>query len=294
MKIVVCFKPIADYARLSQEDWKWDENHRIDTSFVRRIFNCFEESALEIALMLSGTSEHASDLIELTALTVDNQQGDLFLKQLLAVGYHHGVRIQCQKNPDLRFTPMVISHLISAYIQKQGHDLVILGMQGGEGDNGQTGFLVAERLGWPCIGEVSRIIREESSDCLKVTSRMDGATRVQTVKLPLVLIIGDSLDSPYLRVPNLKQKLHAKKKQVTLVSDLELGLYIDPLTNNNLTDNNLTNNDLTNKPIPKADKTLMDLQRPQASQSCVFIEGKNAREQARHLYDQYLKERLPQ
>jgi len=283
MKIAVCFKPIADYARLSQKDWKWDEGHRVDTSFIRRIFNCFEESALEMALTLSGTSEHASDLIELTALTVDNQQGDLFLKQLLAVGYNYGVRIQCKKNPDLRFTPLVMSHLISAYIKKQGHDLVILGMQGGEGDNGQTGFLLAERLGWPCIGEVSRIIRDESHDCLKVTSRIDGGTLVQTVHLPMVLIMGHSLDSPYLRVPNLKQKLRAKKKQVIVISDIELGTYIDPQTNHAL----------TNAPTPENDKTLMDLRKPQASQSCVFIEGENAMEQAQQLYDQYLKERLP-
>ncbi len=282
MKIAVCFKPIADYNRLSREDWKWDKDHFIDTSFVRRIFNCFEESALETGLTLSGTSEQISDTVDLTALTIDNQkgdnlQGDLFLKQLLAVGYNHGVRIQCKKKTDLRFNPLVMSHLISAYIKNQGHDLVILGMQGGEGDNGQTGFLLAERLGWPCIGEVSHIVRDESHDSLKVTSRIDGATLIQTVHLPMVLIMGHSLDSPYLRVPNLKQKLNAKKKQISIISDIELGVDTDHLTNTT---------------IPENDKTLMGLQRPRASQSCVFIEGESTREQAQKLYYQYLKKRL--
>ena len=119
MKIAVCFKTIADYDRLSEKDWAWDERHFVDTSFVRRVFNCFDESALEMALKLAGTSLNASDPAELTALTVDDRQSDLFLKHLTAVGYHHVVRIQCNKKIDLRFNPLAVSDLISTYIKRE-------------------------------------------------------------------------------------------------------------------------------------------------------------------------------
>ena len=270
MKIAVCFKTIADYGRLSEKDWAWDERHFVDTSFIRRVFNCFDESALEMALKLSATAKNGSDTAELTALTVDDRQGDLFLKHLAAVGYHHVVRIQCNRQIDLRFNSSAVSHLISAYIKREGHQLVFLGRQGGAGDNRQTGFLVAERLGWPCIREVTGVVMAESAGCLKVTSRIDGATLVQTVKLPMVLITGHCLDSPYLRVPTLKQKLKAKKKPVTILSNTKLGIDNDTLINNG--------------------KTLIDLQRPQANRPCIFLEGKNAREQAQRLYDEYLKQ----
>ena len=272
MKIAVCFKIIADYDRLSHKDWEWDERHFVDMSFVRRVFNCFDESALETVLKLSRQLENVSDTVELTALTVDDGQGDLFLKHLMAVGYDHAVRICCNNRLDLRFNPLVISHLISRYIKQEGQKLVVLGMQGGEGDNGQTGFLVAEQLGWPCIREVIEVVRAESSDCLEVKSRIDGATLKQMVKLPMVLIMGNSLDSPYLRVPTLKQKLNAKKKSLTIVSGSDLGLDNDALLNQ--------------------DKTLMDLHRQKPGKSCVFLEGKTAQEQAQRLYDRYLKERL--
>ncbi|MDA3788449.1 MAG: hypothetical protein PF503_08150 [Desulfobacula sp.] len=272
MKIAVCFKIIADYDRLSDKDWEWDERHFVDMSFVRRVFNCFDESALETVLKLSRQLENVSDTVELTALTVDDGQGDLFLKHLMAVGYDHAVRICCNNRLDLRFNPLVISHLISRYIKQEGQKLVVLGMQGGEGDNGQTGFLVAEQLGWPCIREVIEVVMAESSDCLKVFSRIDGAILKQTIKLPMVLIMGHSLNSPYLRVPTLKQKLNAKKKQLTIVSNIELGLDNDALLNK--------------------DKTLMDLHGQKPGKSCVFLEGKTAQEQAQRLYDQYLKERL--
>lgn len=272
MKITVCFKALADYGRLAAEDWVWDERHFVDTGFVRRIFNCFDESALEMALKLSRPEETSAGRAELTALTVDDSPGDLFLKHLIAVGYDHAVRIQCDKKIDMRYNPSAISHLIASHIKRGCRQLVILGMQGGDGDNRQTGLLLAERLKWPCIREVTEVVRDGSSDCLKVTSRIDGATLVQTVKLPMVLIIGQSLDSPCLRIPTLKQKLSAKKKGVTVLSGKELGIDNDTLIRN--------------------DKTLIDLQRPAVTQPCIFMEGKTVREQTQNLYVQYLRERL--
>jgi electron transfer flavoprotein alpha/beta subunit len=269
MKIAVCFKTIADFGRLSGEEWAWDQHLFVDTSFVRRVFNCFDESALEMALQLSGTSKIRSGTAELTALTIDDQQGDLFLKHLAAVGYHHVVRIQCDPRVDLRFNSSAIAGLLSSYVRQEGHQVVFLGMQGGEGDNGQTGFIVAERLGWPCIREVSAVAMADSSNSLKVTSRIDGATLVQTIKLPVVLIAGHCPDTPYLRVPSLKQKLKAKKRSVTLISNTELGLDNDTLVD--------------------TDKTLIGLQRPQVNRHCVFLKGENARELAKRLYNEYVK-----
>ncbi|MCK5097169.1 MAG: hypothetical protein KAR45_03660 [Desulfobacteraceae bacterium] len=272
MKIAVCFKIIADYDRLSEKDWEWDKRHFVDTSFVRRVFNCFDESALEMVLKLSRQLENDPEPFELTALTVDDGQSDVFLRHLIAVGYDHAVRICCNKRLDLRFNSLIISHLISTYIKKEGQKLVVLGMQGGEGDNSQTGFLVAEQLGWPCIREVTQMGIAGSSDLLKVTSRIDGAALVQTVRLPMVLIIGHSINSPCLRVPTLKQKLNAKKKPLTILSEIDLGLDNDALINK--------------------DKTLMDLHGPRPGKPCAFLEGKSAREQAQSLYDKYLKARL--
>ena len=75
MKIAVCFKIIADYDRLSPKDWVWDDHYLVDTSFVRRVFNCFDESALETALKLAGQLENSCDNLELTALTMDDEIG---------------------------------------------------------------------------------------------------------------------------------------------------------------------------------------------------------------------------
>ncbi len=150
MKITVCFKTLADYTRLSPSDWTWDDHYAVDMHFIRYLFNCYDESALEMALKLADSCNSPQEKIELTALTVDDQRADLFLKHLMAVGYEDAVRIQCPEKIDLRFNPLAVSHLIAHYIQQQGQQIAFFGMQGAEGDNGQTGLLVAERLGWPC------------------------------------------------------------------------------------------------------------------------------------------------
>ncbi|MBT4289770.1 MAG: hypothetical protein HOD92_20790 [Deltaproteobacteria bacterium] len=270
MKAVVCFKVIPDYSRLSGEDWIWDERNYVDIGFVRRIFNCFDESALEMLLKLSQNPEIDSD-IEIKALTIDDEKSELFLKHLIAVGYD-AVHIQPDKTIDFRFNPLAVSNLLAGYIKKTDQQLVLLGQQGGEGDNRQTGMLVAERLGWPFISEVTEIKWSETKKYLTVTSRIDGNTLVQSIKLPIVLSIGQSIESSHLRIPSLKQKLAAKKKKITTLTSLDLGIGADIGFKN--------------------DKTLIHLQRPESNASCVFLENENLQELARSLYNDYIKERL--
>ena len=272
MKIGVCFRAVPDYSRLSARDWAWDGDHLVDTSFIRRVFNCFEESALEIALTLRRDADNGPDGLDLTALTVDGPEGDLFLKHLAALGYDRVVRIECPGGIDLRFNPGAVAELLAAYIQSAGLGFVFLGQQGGEGDNGQTGYLLAENLGWPCLRAVSAVTRDGDLRDLRVTRRIQGATLVQSIRPPAVLIAGHCPDAPYLRVPTLKQKLGAKNKEVTRLSSRKLGCNDQRLTDDT--------------------KTILDLQRPPVKPPCVFLEGATAREQALQLYDRYLKGKM--
>jgi electron transfer flavoprotein beta subunit len=273
MKITVCFKTVADFSMLSEHDWTVNDHHRIDTGFARHIFNCFEESALEMALRLSEQARSLGNSSELTALTIDNQKADLFLTHLCAVQYDNVVRINCDKDIDLGFNPLSVSLAILTYMKKiKQQQLVFLGSHGGEGDNCQTGMLLAERAGWPCIRNVVGVEAVNSSSCLKVTSKINGRTLVQKVTLPLILIIGNAPDVPYLRVPTLNQKLKARNKQISVLSFSDL--------------------ELDNKTIIHNDKLRTELWRHKSFRHCSFIEGNHAREKAQQLYNCYLKKRL--
>ena len=256
-------------------DWNIVGQGLPDLSFVRQIFNCFDESSLEMGLKLQAQSKAAAEKIELTALTIDDQRADLFLKHLYALGYDHAVRIQPDDTMDLVFHPSWVSAVLSAYIADVGRqDLVILGMQGGEGNNGETGYLVAERLGRPCIRNVMDIALNGLEKQLTVTSMTDRGTMTQTIDLPAVLITGNSPCSPFLRVPTLKQKLKASTRQIKVLGQKDPGLK--------------------DKGMIRKDKELTGLYRPESSRKIAFIEGQTAEDKARTLYEQYLRDRLSQ
>lgn len=269
MKIAVCFKALADFTRLSASDWRWDDRYIVDTHFVRNIFNCYEESALEMSLKLAETCKTAQDKAELTALTVDDSKADLFLKHLMAVGYEKAIRIQCPEQMDLRFNPLAVSHLIARYIEQQGQQMAFFGLQGAEGDNGQTGLLVAERLGWPCIREVTEVTQNEDTNCLEVTSLPGEGTLVQTVKPPMVLIIGQAPSSPRLRHPSVRQRLNVTKNQIIPITPASMGIDDSSWAN--------------------SDKIVVDLMQPDQSQTVMLPEGNTPREHAQYIFDHCIK-----
>lgn len=273
MRIAVCFKTIPEFEMLTEQDWQVGDGYAVDVRFARQSFNCFDESALELALKLSDRLKSLDRPVELTALTIDDEQAERFLKQLFAVQYDHAVRLDWGRPLDLRFDPLAVARLIAAYVEQiGGQQLLFLGRQGAEGDNGQTGFLAAERLGWPCIREVVDVAVVEPSGWLKVTSRLEAGTLVQTVTPPLVLVIGNTPHSPYLRVPTIKQKLAAAKREIAVLSGADLGFEPDRPTGN--------------------DKTLVHLERRRNERRCIWLEGEDSRQKAQRLFDSYLKERL--
>lgn len=273
LKIAVCFKTIADYQRLSANNWKWNDSLEVDTGFIRQIFNCFDETALEMALGLSDMiKKESAARPNLTAITIDDRRSEIFLRHLAAVGYDELVRIECQKEIDLRFNPLAVSRLLAACVKRDRHDLVLFGTQGADGDNRQTGPLTAEQLHWPCIRDVERIEGQNGGATLKVTSRIEGGTLVQTVRPPVVLVVGQSPETPYLRFANLKQKMSAKKKRITLLSPADLG--IDELT------------------LSSNDKTLIGFTSRKFDRTCRFLEASDPEGQARHLFKHHIQKRL--
>ena len=75
--------------------------------------------------------------------------------------------------------PLGIAKLLKAVIAEENPDLVILGKQAIDGDNNQTGQMLAALLGWPQGTFASAL--DFADDKLQVTREIDGG--LQTVKL---------------------------------------------------------------------------------------------------------------
>lgn len=270
MKMMVCFKAVPDLEMLSEEDWAADSDLKVDLSFVRNILNCFDESALEMALKLSDVSEGFDVLLNLTAFTIGDQKSDTYLKTLYALRFKKAVRIE--SNEDLRFFPDVTATVISQYVREINHqDVIVLGRQSGEGDNGKTPLLVAEMLEWPCITQVIRI-EPDTEGSLKVTNMVDGGTLTQTITTHCVLSVGNAPNS-YLRVPTLKDKMKYGKTPIEVldIQQFNIQALLDDCRHG---------------------CELKGLEKISHKRQGIIIEGETPREKARILYDSYLKERL--
>lgn len=273
MKIAVCFKTIAEYESMAARDWVVQEGNRVDTSFVRRLFNCYEESALEMGLRLKEQTAGEHGFPKLTALTIDDHRADLFIRQLLSVGYEHGVRIGVGEEVDCRFNPLAISGLIHAYhttFDKQ--DLILFGSNGGEGENGQTGPMMAERLGWPCISNVVDVSAVDR-DVIRVTCKEEGLTTTLKIRIPAILVVTNTTIVPFLRIPTLQQKLSSKKKEIRYLGIEDLQPEIEA--------------SVSSVRLTKLEATRRD------QKNCRMVAGKDAREKACELYRLLQREYLP-
>ena len=74
-----CFKVVPDLDLVAEEDWELEGQLHVDTSYVKPIWNCFDESALEMMLKLSDLSGSFNVVFELSALTIGKEKDESFL-----------------------------------------------------------------------------------------------------------------------------------------------------------------------------------------------------------------------
>ena len=267
MRILVCFKVTPDFEALREADWVAGAAHGVETRYVRRIFNCFDESALEMALRLSDTLAGRGVTVGLGALSVGGGEAEPYLKTLYALGYERAARVHSEVNLD--FAPAVIASIIAGYVRRVDHsDLVVLGCRSGPGDSGTVPFLVAEKLGWPCLTQVIEV-EPLTDDRVRVACMVDDGLLRVTLRLPCVLAVGNAVVSR-LRVPTLTDRLARRHKRIDVFSGADLGVDIA--------------RELRREPC-----VLAGLEAIHRARQGVIIGGETPREKARVLFDSHLK-----
>lgn len=269
MRVLSCFKVVPDLEMLAEEDWQ-TVNNTVETSFVKNELNCFDESALEIALKLSDAAKKNDLPNQLTGLSIGGSHIDSFLRKLMALQFDHAVRIACDE--DLRFFPERVAELITGYVNREAQDVILMGWQSGVGDNAQTPLLLTEMLGWPCISQVVSV-ELDSEGQLLVTNQVDGGYLQQTIQPPVVLTIGNA-QSTLMRVPSLKDKMKYGKRPLRIIPAVEM------ITNGDAPSNSFGLN------------RLIALETIDRQRSPEILSDGTAEEKARLLFDRYLKQRI--
>ena len=282
MRIAVGFKVTPDYEALRASDWARAAVDGVDTRYVRRVLDTFDESALELALRLRDARAEQGLETGLATFSVAGREADSFLRTLLALGYERAARVDPSAAPEhaeragdvgdgLDFAPSAMAALVAACTREAGADVLLLGCLSGPGDDGTIPFFVAEALGRPCVTQVTAI-EPAGEDGLRVTFAADDGPVRATVRTPCVLAVGNAIVS-HLRVPTLTDRLATRDVAITELQAADLGVDVVAA-------------------VDREAAVLTDLAPVDRSRAGVIARGATPAAKARELYDAHVRARL--
>ena len=213
MKIIVPIKRVVDY---NVKVRPLGDQSDVDLNNVKMAMNPFCEIAIEEAVRLkeSGT---ASEVIAVTVGKSDSQEQ---LRTALALGADRAILVES----DSLLEPLGIAKALANVIEAEAPQLVILGKQAIDGDNNQTGQMLAALLNYSQATFASKVVID--GDSASVTREIDGGLQTIKVSLPAIITTDLRLNEPrYASLPNI---MKAKKKELDIKTVAEMGIDTSP------------------------------------------------------------------
>jgi electron transfer flavoprotein beta subunit len=208
-KILVGLKRVVDYnVRVRVKT----DGTGVVTEGVKMSINPFDEIALEEALRIREKGG-ASEVIVVSIGPTDTQQQ---LRTGLAMGADRAILVQT----DAVVEPLAAARVFLKLIEKESPQIVLLGKQGIDDDNNQTGQMLAALWQRPQATFASKV--ELDGAKAKVTREVDAGLETIEVDLPAVFTTDLRLNEPrYVKLPDI---MKAKKKPLDTVALADLGV----------------------------------------------------------------------
>jgi electron transfer flavoprotein beta subunit len=214
MKIVVCIKQVpAKDAPLVIAEGGW-----IRESEIGFEMNEPDSFALEEALRLK--EKHTGEVI---AVSMGPERVKQTIKEALAKGADRGIHIADDKAHML--DPLGSAKSLAAAIDRERPDLVLTGLQSDDQGFGQTGVLLAERLGLPHATIIMQI--EVQGTHMRLKRELE-AGWFQWVEIPLPGVLSIQSGINKVRYATLKGIMAAKKKEIATIARESLGVAHEP------------------------------------------------------------------
>jgi electron transfer flavoprotein beta subunit len=211
MKILVPVKRVLDaYVRPRVKT----DGSGVDLANAKMSMNPFCEIAVEAAVRL----KEAGTASEVVTVSIGGAKTQETLRTALAMGADRALHVQHEDAVE----PLAVARMLAAIAGREAADLVIMGKQAIDGDNNQTGQMLAALLGW---GQGTFVSRLETADgAVTVTREIDGGLETLALPLPAVVTVDLRLNEPrYAALPAI---MKAKKKPLDTLSPADLG--VDP------------------------------------------------------------------
>ncbi len=218
MNILVCLKQILD-PEVPTRDFAIDPvKCQAERGSANLVTNIFCENALETALQFRTRTGD----IKITALSYGPATAEEVLRKALAMKADAAALItnDGNQNPD----PLTTARVLAAAICKLGNfDLIMVGREAGDWGASQTGGLLAEELGLPCISFADNI--ESTGGQLRIRRQTDSGWELLEAKPPLVLTISN-YEHNVPRIPKVRDVMMSFRQPLMKWAVGDLGLDV--------------------------------------------------------------------
>jgi electron transfer flavoprotein beta subunit len=196
-KILVGLKRVVDYnVRVRVRS----DGTGVDTDGVKMSINPFDEIALEEGLRI----RERGDAKEVIIVSIGSSESQQQLRTGLAMGADRAILVETQAPVD----PLTRARVFLELVNKEKPELVILGKQAIDDDNGQTGQMLAALWERPQATFASKLTIDGNK--ATVTREVDIGLETIEVDLPAVVTVDLRLNEPrYVKLPDI---MKAKKK----------------------------------------------------------------------------------
>ena len=213
MKILVPIKRVVDY---NVKVRPLSDNSNVDLNNVKMSVNPFCEIAVEVAVRLKESGQAS----EVVVVTVGGDESQEQLRACLALGADRAILVET----DLEVEPLGISKVLKAIVEKESPNLIVMGKQAIDGDNNQTGQMLAALMNYPQATFASELKIE--GEKAVVTREVDGGLQTISINLPAVVTSDLRLNEPrYASLPNI---MKAKQKPLEIIKSDDLGVDLNP------------------------------------------------------------------
>ena len=179
---------------------------------VKMSINPFDEIALEEALRIRERGEAGEIVVASIGAQACTQQ----LRGGLAMGADRAILVEVERDLE----PLTVARTLMALVHRENSQLVIMGKQAIDGDNNQTGQMLAALWGRPQATFTSHLTF--GNGVATAMREVDAGMEVVEVDLPAVVTTDLRLNEPrYTKLPDI---LKAKKKPLETLTLADLNV----------------------------------------------------------------------
>ncbi len=214
MNVVVCIKQVPGTTAVKIDP----KSNTLVREGVKSIINPFDTYALEEGIRIK---ERCGGKV--IVISMGPPQANEALREAISLGADQAVLLSDRAfaGSDTLATSYVLAKAIAKIAQ---YDIVVCGRQTLDGDTGQVGPELAQRLGIPFIAYVSKI-EEIRPGYLQVQRMIEEGYEVIESPLPAAISVVKEINVP--RLPSLRGQIAAKSAQITTWTSQELETAAD-------------------------------------------------------------------